>query len=117
MFLNLATQIFGSSNGRKLKSLGKHIAPINALEPRFEAMSDAELQSQTSLFRQRLANGEPLDSMLHEAFAVTREAAKRVLGQRHYDVQLIGGLVLHHGDIAEMKTGEGKTLVATLPFT
>jgi preprotein translocase subunit SecA len=115
MFLNLATQIFGSSNGRKLKSLGKHIAPINALEPRFEAMSDAELQSQTSLFRQRLANGEPLDSMLHEAFAVTREAAKRVLGQRHYDVQLIGGLVLHHGDIAEMKTGEGKTLVATLP--
>jgi preprotein translocase subunit SecA len=78
-------------------------------------MSDAELQSQTSLFRQRLANGEPLDSMLHEAFAVTREAAKRVLGQRHYDVQLIGGLVLHDGDIAEMKTGEGKTLVATLP--
>jgi preprotein translocase subunit SecA len=79
MFLNLATQIFGSSNGRKLKSLGKHIAPINALEPRFEAMSDAELQSQTSLFRQRLANGEALDSMLHEAFAVTREAAKRSL--------------------------------------
>ncbi len=115
MLLNLATQIFGSSNGRKLKSLGKHIAPINALEPRFEAMSDAELQNQTSLFRQRLANGEPLDNMLHEAFAVTREAARRVLGQRHYDVQLIGGLVLHYGDIAEMKTGEGKTLVATLP--
>ncbi|MCE7886273.1 MAG: preprotein translocase subunit SecA [Alphaproteobacteria bacterium PRO2] len=115
MILNLATQIFGSSNGRKLKILGKHIAPINALEPRFEAMSDAELQSQTTLFRQRLANGEPLDGMLHEAFAVTREAAKRVLGQRHYDVQMIGGLVLHQGDIAEMKTGEGKTLVATLP--
>ncbi|MGB4106901.1 MAG: preprotein translocase subunit SecA [Alphaproteobacteria bacterium] len=115
MLLNLATQIFGSSNGRKLKILAKHVPQINALEPRFEAMNDAELQSQTLLFRQRLANGEPLDSLLHEAFAATREAARRALGQRHYDVQLIGGLVLHEGDIAEMKTGEGKTLVATLP--
>jgi preprotein translocase subunit SecA len=115
MILNLATQIFGSSNSRKLKLLARHVPQINALEPKFEAMSDAELQSQTALFRQRLSNGEPLDNMLHEAFAVTREAAKRTLGQRHYDVQLIGGLVLHHGDISEMKTGEGKTLVATLP--
>ncbi len=115
MLLGFATRIFGSSNGRKLKILGKHVPLINALEPRFEAMTDAELQSQTNIFRERLNNGEPLENLTHEAFAVTREAAKRTLGQRHYDVQLIGGLVLHEGDIAEMKTGEGKTLVATLP--
>ncbi|MGB4056529.1 MAG: preprotein translocase subunit SecA [Alphaproteobacteria bacterium] len=115
MLLSFATKIFGSSNSRMIKILSKHIAPINALEPRFEAMSDSELQGQTALFRERLSKGEPLDNLLHEAFAVTREAAKRTLGQRHYDVQLLGGLVLHQGDIAEMKTGEGKTLVATLP--
>jgi preprotein translocase subunit SecA len=115
MLLSLATKIFGSSNDRVLKALGAHVEPINALEPRFEAMSDAELQAQTVAFRQRLENGEPLDGMMHEAFAVVREAAKRTLGQRHYDVQLIGGVALHEGKIAEMKTGEGKTLVATLP--
>src|SRR5262245_59629910 len=110
MLLNAAARIFGSTNSRKLKVLGKHISPINALEPRFAAMSDMELQTQTAEFRRRLQNGEPLDKLLHEAFAVVREAAKRTLGQRHYDVQMIGGLVLHEGNIAEMKTGEGKTL-------
>jgi preprotein translocase subunit SecA len=114
MFLNLASKIFGSSNERALKSLRRHIEPINALEPKFEAMSDSELRSQTDLFRQRLSNGETLDDLLIEAFAVVREAAKRTLKQRHYDVQLIGGLTLHRGKIAEMKTGEGKTLVSTL---
>jgi preprotein translocase subunit SecA len=114
MFIQLATKVFGSSNGRKLKSLSRHIAPINALEPRYEAMSDDELRNQTSLFRERLAKGETLDDIMHEAFAVTREGAKRALGQRHYDVQLIGGMTLNEGNIAEMKTGEGKTLVATL---
>ncbi|MCC7304645.1 MAG: preprotein translocase subunit SecA [Alphaproteobacteria bacterium] len=114
MLFNLAARIFGSSNSRTLKILGRHIAPINALEPRFEAMTDAELRNQTIIFRERLARGEKLDDLLHEAFAVVREAAKRTLKQRHYDVQLIGGLVLHDGKISEMKTGEGKTLVATL---
>lgn len=115
MLLALATKIFGSSNDRILKNLGRHVPAINALESTYEKMSDAELKNQTVLFRQRLANGEPLDNLIHEAFAVVREAAKRALGQRPYDVQLIGGLTLHEGRIAEMKTGEGKTLVATLP--
>lgn len=115
MLLSLATKIFGSSNDRTLKMLGRHVAPINALESKYEAMSDIQLQSQTAEFRKLLENGAPLDSLMHEAFAVVREAAKRTLGQRHYDVQLIGGLALHEGKIAEMKTGEGKTLVATLP--
>ncbi len=114
MLISLAAKIFGSSNERILKTLRKHVAPINALEPRFEIMTDTQLRSMTEEFRQRLANGESLDSMIHEAFAVVREAAKRTLKQRHYDVQLIGGLTLHNGKIAEMKTGEGKTLVATL---
>jgi len=113
--LGLATKIFGSSNDRALKNYHKQIAPINELEPKFEKMRDAELQAQTQDFRQRLENGEPLDNLTHEAFAVVREAAKRTLGLRPYDVQLIGGLVLNDGKIAEMKTGEGKTLVATLP--
>ncbi len=113
--LNMATKIFGSSNDRVLKSLGRHVAPINALEPQYESMGDDELRAQTAQFRQRLENGEPLESMAYEAFAVVREAAKRTLGQRHYDEQLIGGFALHEGKIAEMKTGEGKTLVATLP--
>ncbi len=116
MLLSLATKIFGSSNDRLVKKLSQHIAPINELEPRFEAMSDTELQAQTNVFRQRLENGEPLDNLMHESFAVVREAAKRTLGQRHYDVQLMGGVVLHEGNIAEMKTGEGKTLVSTLPI-
>ena len=91
------------------------VAKINALEPRFAAMSDEELRAMTPAFRERLAAGESLDDLLPEAFAVVREAAKRTLGQRHFDVQLVGGMVLHEGHIAEMKTGEGKTLVATLP--
>ncbi len=115
MVLGFATKLFGSSNDRALKQVQKHVAPINALEPQYEAMSDEELQGQTALFRERIENGESLDSLLHEAFAVVREASKRVLGLRPYDVQLIGGIVLHQGKISEMKTGEGKTLVATLP--
>ena len=114
MVLALATKIFGSSNDRILKGLQKHIAPINALEATYEAMDDTQLQAQTNLFRQRLENGEPLNNLLHESFAVVRESAKRSMGQRHYDVQLLGGLTLNDGKIAEMRTGEGKTLVATL---
>ncbi|MBI4031773.1 MAG: preprotein translocase subunit SecA, partial [Proteobacteria bacterium] len=115
MLLALATKIFGSSNERALKGVYRHVEPINALESKYEKMSDSELREQTNLFRQRLKDGETLDELMHEAFAVVREAAKRTLGQRHFDVQLVGGAVLHQGKIAEMKTGEGKTLVATLP--
>lgn len=115
MVLSLAMKIFGSSNERALKKYYKHIDPINALEATYEPMSDEELKNQTNLFRERLVNGEPLEKLTYEAFAVVREAAKRTLGQRHYDVQLIGGLVLNDGQISEMRTGEGKTLVATLP--
>jgi preprotein translocase subunit SecA len=111
----LAKQLFGSANERKVRPLWATVAKINALEPRFVAMSDEELRGQTALFRERLAKDETLDDLLPEAFAVVREAAKRTLGQRHFDVQLVGGMVLHSGAIAEMKTGEGKTLVATLP--
>ncbi len=115
MVLSLATKIFGSSNERALKKYNKHIEPINALEATYESMNDDELKKQTAIFRKRLESGESLNKIIHEAFAVVREAAKRTLGQRHYDVQLIGGLVLNDGAIAEMRTGEGKTLVATLP--
>src|ERR1700761_5157163 len=111
----LATKFFGSANERKIKPLMGAVPKINALEPRFQAMSDAELAAMTPAFRERLAAGETLDDLLPEAFAVVREAAKRTLGQRHFDVQLVGGTVLHDGHISEMKTGEGKTLVATLP--
>jgi preprotein translocase subunit SecA len=114
-FGTLAKSIFGSSNERKIKPFWGTVAKINALEPRFVAMSDEELRNQTVLFRERLAKGEDVDDLLPEAFAVVREAAKRSLGQRHFDVQLVGGMVLHNGNISEMKTGEGKTLVATLP--
>jgi len=114
MFAALAKSIFGSANDRYVRSLGKYVDAINALEPSIEALSDEELRGQTELFKHRLANGENLDKILPEAFATVREAAKRTLGQRHYDVQLIGGIALHRGEIAEMKTGEGKTLVATL---
>jgi len=114
-FSALAKSLFGSANDRKVKPLWATVAKINALEPRFVAMSDEELRAMTPAFRERLAKGETLDDLLPEAFAVVREAAKRVLGQRHFDVQLVGGMVLHSGAIAEMKTGEGKTLVATLP--
>src|ERR1700759_2488966 len=111
----IAKQIFGSANERKIKPLWATVAKINALEPRFQAMSDEELRGQTAAFKARLEAGETLDDILPEAFAVVREAAKRTLGQRHFDVQLVGGMVLHGGNISEMKTGEGKTLVATLP--
>ena len=110
----LATKVFGSSNDRRLKSYNSRVAPINALEPKFEALSDEQLRAKTVEFRQRLANGEILEDLLPEAFATVREGAKRTLGQRHFDVQLVGGMVLHDGKIAEMKTGEGKTLVSTL---
>ena len=114
-FGSLAKQIFGSANERKIKPLWAVVAKVNALEPRYVAMSDEELRAMTPAFRERLAAGETLDDLLPEAFAVVREAAKRTLGQRHFDVQLVGGMVLHEGHIAEMRTGEGKTLVATLP--
>ncbi len=107
-------KILGSSNDRYIKKLRKTVDKINALEPKMEKMSDEELKNQTVLFKERLSKGETLDDLLVEAFATVREAAKRTLGQRHFDVQLIGGIVLHKGQIAEMKTGEGKTLVATL---
>jgi preprotein translocase subunit SecA len=115
MIGGLAKRIFGSQNERRLKPMFKRVAAINALEPQFEAMTDDELREQTQKFKARLAAGETLDDILNEAFAVVREGAKRTLGQRHFDVQLVGGIVLHNGAIAEMKTGEGKTLVATLP--
>src|SRR5438045_9393091 len=114
MFAAVAKSIFGSANDRYVRSLGKYVDAVNALEPNINALSDDELRGQTELFRQRLANGEKLASLLPEAFATVREAAIRTLGQQHYDVQLIGGIALHRGEIAEMKTGEGKTLVATL---
>ena len=114
MFAALAKSIFGSANDRYVKSLGKIVDAVNGFEPTISAMTDEELRGQTALFRERLAAGAALDGLLPEAFATVREAAKRTLGQRHYDVQLIGGIALHRGEIAEMKTGEGKTLVATL---
>ena len=115
MFNRVLTSIFGSRNERVLRQLSRIVARINALEPEFEKLSDDALRGKTAEFRQRVAAGETLDKLLPEAFAVVREGAKRVLGMRHYDVQLIGGMVLHQGRIAEMRTGEGKTLVATLP--
>ncbi len=111
----LARRLFGSANDRYVKSVGPLIGEINALEPEVAALDDAGLRARTQQFKDRLANGETLDDLLAEAFATVREAAKRTLGQRHFDVQLTGGIVLHRGMIAEMKTGEGKTLVATLP--
>ncbi|MGO1119882.1 preprotein translocase subunit SecA [Rhodovibrionaceae bacterium A322] len=114
MFKALAKRVFGSANDRYVKSLQPTVAAINALEAEFEKLSDDELSNKTEVFRERLANGEKLDALLPEAFATVREAAKRTLGQRHYDVQMIGGMVLHKGQISEMRTGEGKTLVATL---
>ena len=115
MIGKLLTQIFGSKNERELKKLHPLVEAINALEPDMQAKSDEQLQAQTPHFKTRLDNSEPLDNLLPEAFATVREASVRALGMRHYDVQLIGGMVLHSGKIAEMKTGEGKTLVATLP--
>jgi preprotein translocase subunit SecA len=114
MLASLAKSIFGSANDRYVRSLGRFVDTINGFEPTISAMTDEELRGQTEMFRQRLADGAKLDDLLPEAFATVREAAKRTLGQRHYDVQMIGGIALHRGEIAEMRTGEGKTLVATL---
>jgi preprotein translocase subunit SecA len=115
MLGSLARSLFGTANDRIVKGFDKPVAKINALEPALETLSDEQLRAKTQEFRERLAKGETLDDLLVEAFATVREAAKRTLGQRHFDVQLKGGMVLHQGKIAEMKTGEGKTLVATLP--
>src|SRR5699024_12806843 len=114
--MSLLTNVFGSRRERGLRQMKKTVARINALEPEFEQLGEAALQAKPDEFRKRLADGATtLDKLLPEAFATMREAARRVLGMRHYDVQLIGGMVLHQGKIAEMRTGEGKTLVATLP--
>ena len=114
MFAKFARVFFGTSNERSLKAYQKRLPEINQLEPEIQALDDVALAKKTVEFRQRLADGETLDNLLPEAFAVVREASKRVLGMRHFDVQLIGGMVLHDGKVAEMRTGEGKTLVATL---
>ena len=115
MLSSLVKKIIGSKNDRELKRLSPVVTRINALEPEIAALADDQLRNKTFEFKERLGRGESLDSILPEAFAVCREAGKRTLGMRHFDVQLIGGMVLHQGKIAEMKTGEGKTLVATLP--
>src|SRR6478735_7706689 len=115
MINSIAKKLFGTQNERELKTIYPLVEKINSLEASMKALSDAQLQAKTPEFKQRVANGESLDSLLPEAFAVVREASWRVIGQRHYDVQMIGGAVLHRGRIAEMRTGEGKTLVATLP--
>lgn len=112
---NLLTKVFGSANDRVIRRLAKVVEQINALEPAFKALTDEQLQAKTAEFKARLAKGETLDQILPEAFATVREASSRVLNMRHFDVQLIGGMVLHEGNIAEMRTGEGKTLTATLP--
>ena len=114
MFGTLAKAMFGSSNDRYVKSLGKIVAQIAAFEPDLQQLTDDELRAQTGKFREMLAAGQTLDDILPEAFATCREASVRVLGMRHFDVQMVGGIVLHRGEIAEMRTGEGKTLVATL---
>ncbi len=106
-------KVFGTSHDREIKRLRPRVQRINDLEPKFKALSDAELRGKTAEFKQKLENGASLDDILEEAFATVREASRRIVNMRHYDVQLIGGMVLHRGAIAEMKTGEGKTLVAT----
>src|SRR5438105_2838050 len=115
MFGALARRLFGSANDRYIKSLQPIVDEVNAQEPRLAALSDEQLRGQTDVLKKRLADGETLDDILVEAFATVREAAKRTLGQRHFDVQIMGSVVLHRGMISEMKTGEGKTLVSTLP--
>src|SRR5262245_22186765 len=115
MSVSLARKLFGSSNERRIKGYLPRVAEINALEKDLEKLSDDALRARTEAFKKRVADGEGLDDLLVEAFATCREASKRTLGQRHFDVQLVGGMILHEGRISEMKTGEGKTLVATLP--
>ena len=113
--MGLITKLFGTYSERELKSIWPIVQKIEDMEEEYKALTDAQLQAKTPEFKERLANGETLDDILPEAFATVREAADRVLGLRPYPVQLVGGIVLHQGRIAEMKTGEGKTLVATLP--
>src|SRR5574343_1365887 len=115
MIAGLLKKIFGSRNDRLIRQYTQTVRSVNALEPKIQALSDEELRGKTDEFRQRVANGESLDALLPEAFAVVREAGKRVHGMRHFDMQLVGGMVLHDGKIAVMRTGEGKTLTATLP--
>src|SRR5579871_2345931 len=111
----ILAKIFGTRNEREVKRMRPMVAAINDWEPKLQPLSDSELAAKTVEFKQRIANGESLDSLMFEAYAVTREAGRRILNMRHFDVQMIGGMVLHGGKIAEMRTGEGKTLVATLP--
>jgi preprotein translocase subunit SecA len=111
----IAKKVFGTANDRKVKATRGTVAKINALEPEFAALSDTDIIAKTAAFKERVAGGESLDAILPEAFANCREAAKRALGLRAFDTQLIGGMFLHQGNISEMKTGEGKTLVATFP--
>ena len=115
MLASLFKKVFGSRNERLVKQYQQIVKQINALEPAMQALTDDELKAKTEEFKQRYANGETLEKLLPEAFAVVREGSQRVLGMRHFDVQMIGGMVLNAGKIAEMRTGEGKTLVATLP--
>ena len=113
--VGLLDKILRAGEGRAVKELAKIAVLVNQFESKISALSDDQLRNQTEIFKERIAKGETLDSLLPEAFATVREAAKRTLGQRHYDVQLMGGAALHRGNIAEMRTGEGKTLVSTLP--
>src|SRR5216117_3234769 len=115
MLGQLLANVIGTQNERELKRLRPRVGEIGAIEPQLQALTDGQLRGKTDGFRRRVADGTPLDDLLPEAFAVVREAGRRVLNMRHFDVQLIGGMILHAGKIAEMKTGEGKTLVATLP--
>ena len=115
MAINILTKIFGSRNDRLLKQYRNVLAKVNALEAQFEKLSDDGLREKTQEFKERVAKGETLDAILPEAFAVVREGSKRVMKMRHFDVQILGGMSLHNGKISEMRTGEGKTLTATLP--
>src|SRR5579884_4490924 len=114
--LTFVKRLLGDNNQRELKRLAPMVERVNALEPEYTQLTDDQLRDKTTEFRGRYLAGEDLDSLMPEAFAAVREAARRTLGQRHFDVQIIAGVVLHQGKIAEMKTGEGKTLVATLPL-
>ena len=116
MLKRMMNAVFGDPNQKAVAKIKPMVDKINALESDYQALSDGALREKSAEFKQRLANGQSLDDILPDAFAAVREAARRTIGLRHYDVQLIGGIVLHQGTIAEMKTGEGKTLVATLPL-